>query len=153
MDDSVKHMQSVYSGIVELIGFFDLDPDRVVECLLNVYIFRPECELFRELVKAFSRKSVTNFIGKKFELFAGLSEKANYSTMFKNAISVTAHLIKHDVILIEDIWLYMHPSDQEFAEKTEEALRGTASFYQDAFNISLTLSDEESRKKKEEEER
>lgn len=79
----------VYEGILDLIGYFDLDPDRVVESILNFYIFKPHVKNYQAILSHFNSKSITHFMGKKFEYFYSLPEKSN-NIHFKNAIIITA---------------------------------------------------------------
>jgi len=73
-DDSTAEF--LYDGILSLIGYFDLDPDRVVESILNIYIAKPNLSQFKELLRHFSRKSIENFLGKKFEFLGSVPDKS-----------------------------------------------------------------------------
>jgi len=73
-DDSTAEF--LYDGILSLIGYFDLDPDRVVESILNIYISKPNLSQFKELLRHFSRKSIENFLGKKFEFLDSVPDKS-----------------------------------------------------------------------------
>lgn len=149
-DDSTAEF--LYDGILSLIGYFDLDPDRVVESILNIYISKPNLSQFRELLRHFSRKSIENFLGKKFEFLASIPDKSK-SAQFRNAITVGAHLVKADVISLDSLWPYLSPNDKELEEKAEEAIKNAAAYYSDSFVLSLTIGEEEAKKKKEEEDK
>lgn len=93
---------------------------------------------------------MTSFLGLKFETLAALPDKGSNS-LFRNAILITALLLKHEVIDLPSIWPYLHPGDTEMAEKSLEAIKNAVVYYQDSYSTLLTLNDEETRKRKEEE--
>ncbi|KAL4471586.1 hypothetical protein ABPG74_008479 [Tetrahymena malaccensis] len=142
----------VYEGVLDLIGYFDLDPDRVVECILDFYIFKPHAQSYQAILSHFNSKSITHFMGKKFEMFAALPEKSN-NIHFKNAILVTAQLIKCQIIQIPSILPYLLPADKEFQEKAQETMKNAAKFYSESYSAQIIISDDEVKKIKEEEEK
>jgi THO complex subunit 2 len=65
------------TNILALIGYFDLDPDRVVDLVLESWLTAPMKLSHLEILKRFKHSSVAHFLGKRFELV--LSSNGNVS--------------------------------------------------------------------------
>jgi len=88
-----------------IIGAYDLDPNRVLDMLLDCMEAQPQRIEILELVKDFSPKVATQLLGFKF-----LSTKS-----YRPGLSlVTGWLIKKGIMTLKDLWSYLQPSnDQE----------------------------------------
>lgn len=66
----------LYQNIVGLIGNFDLDPDRIIDLILEGFIQNSQVRLYVELLKKFERSSIPPILCQRLaKLSSELSEK------------------------------------------------------------------------------
>lgn len=53
--------------LIELIGFFDLDPNRAVDIILDSYESQPRAHAHLDLMRHFNKDSIVNLLGLKFQ--------------------------------------------------------------------------------------
>lgn len=59
--------ESRISNILSLIGYFDLDPDRVVDLVIESWLSSPFKFSHLEILRRFKHNSVAHFLGKRYE--------------------------------------------------------------------------------------
>jgi THO complex subunit 2 len=64
-------------NIVSLIGYFDLDPDRVVDLVIESWLTAPMKASHLGILKKFKHTSVAHFLGKRFELLLNSTGNAS----------------------------------------------------------------------------
>lgn len=62
-----ENVDNSISNILSLIGYFDLDPDRVVDLIVESWIHDPSSLSFLRILKEFKQVSVAHFLGRRFE--------------------------------------------------------------------------------------
>lgn len=72
------------------IGFFDLDPNRVVALILEGYAAQPGAAAFQRLLQLFTREAVTQTLGFTLQHQAG--QEAGETA--EGLLLVVAHLVK-----------------------------------------------------------
>ena len=82
--------QICINNLLSLIGYFDLDPDRVVDLVIESWIHRPTILSYLIILKQFKQVSVAHFLGKRFEhLLSSTGNAAHHfgsqPTPFENA--------------------------------------------------------------------
>ena len=82
-------MQSQVKEVKALIGFFDLDPKRVYDLVLDAYEQMPDQAAFLQLTALFSQDARTQILGFRFARIASES-KSEPQALFQ----IAAQLIK-----------------------------------------------------------
>lgn len=110
--------------VQSLIGCFNLDPNRVIDVILECFECRVELHKFYiDLIKRFfdNKPSLTQIIAFKFNFY---HNDANLCTN-PNLYQVAAILIKNKLIDLNDIWDYVLPADSEIQEFHSNELEDT----------------------------
>lgn len=101
--------------IKSLIGCFNLDPNRVLDVILESFECRPKHdEFFVPLVRSYmaDRKILSEVLGHKFTLYhAGFKDPSAAEPICTptSLYTVTAIMLKHDVVSLDDIygWVFL----------------------------------------------
>lgn len=62
-------LRTVKENIFGLIGYFDLDPNRVLDLTLDAYQNNFYNESYVQLIRLFKRGSIVHLLGLKYQLF------------------------------------------------------------------------------------
>jgi THO complex subunit 2 len=108
-----------------LIGYYNLDPNRVIDIILDTYErnlarnikINPNKANFLGLMAQFNAQSVTQLLGFKFEQY-NEQRPAPYA-LFATA----ALLIGANFVALGEIWAYLGPSDSSIRQQREEYLQ------------------------------
>lgn len=90
--------------VKSLIGCFNLDPNRVLDIILESFETRPEChQLFVPLLKSYMPDSsiISEVLGYKYRNFA------EGSTTPDSLFKLTALLLQHEIIQLDDIYSWV----------------------------------------------
>jgi hypothetical protein len=101
LDSPISDSDVLYQQISSLIGVFDLDPNRVLDVLLDRYEHVPNNIDMFNLVKRFNSETIVHIIGFKFQN-EFLSQRKNY-----NLALIAAKLIKEKVFQIESLYVHV----------------------------------------------
>ena len=107
---------SLLEQVVKLIGYFDLDPNRVLDLVVDVYGQQLGMyEIYEELLMrmAFPASTVANVVGFKLGFLARERMDA------EGVVTVVARLIKRGFCTLEGIYPHMLPSDGETVEELQ----------------------------------
>ena len=100
------------------IGAYDLDPNRVLDMLLDCLETQPHRYEVLDLVQEFSPKVATQLLGFKF-----LSAKS-----YRTGLAIVAGwLIKRGVTSLRELWSYLTPQDDQeaitsYTQRLQQAL-------------------------------
>lgn len=78
------HIDSIWHRMMDLVGNFDLDPDRVLDLIIEARVHNPDTRNYLKLLRNFRRESITAVLGNKLRMIKGkpidaaLFEKATY---------------------------------------------------------------------------
>ncbi|CAD8184298.1 unnamed protein product [Paramecium octaurelia] len=144
-DEEIKQR---IENIIHLIGYFDLDPDRVVDIIIQSWTEYPYSLSYVKILKQFKCISVCQFLGKRFEsIVQTLSNNNNISilmTKMANSaqvmqtdqkipdhklIIITATALKYKLFELGNIWKYLQPNDQDFSKIFEDLAEDSYKFY------------------------
>lgn len=121
--------------IKALIGYFDLDPNRVFSLIINAFAAQPDNGTFLQLVPIFERTSVAQLLGFQFSV-------NNTSNMPQGLFAIAAKMVKAGFVKLEEVISHLHPSDAS----TAETMKGAEERLQQAVArigiISLTATDD-----------
>ncbi|XP_029643856.1 THO complex subunit 2 [Octopus sinensis] len=119
LSDGIGYLQ-VLETIKSLIGCFDLDPNRVLDILLESFECRPENEQF--FIALFTlymseQKTLCHVLGFKFHFYQSAAEDSPDS-LYK----VAALLLKHNLIELDDLYPHLCPADTSIIEYHQRIL-------------------------------
>ncbi|EDV24606.1 uncharacterized protein TRIADDRAFT_56575 [Trichoplax adhaerens] len=112
--------QKVLGVINSLIAEFDLDPNRVIDFILNAFEFRPQQpKFFVQLIKSYNCESSTlcSTLGFKFNCL-----KKDSGSISKNLYFIAAILIQEGLIAVEDLYPHLAPANDEFEKDYKQML-------------------------------
>uniref|UniRef100_A0A8D3DXW3 THO complex subunit 2 n=1 Tax=Scophthalmus maximus TaxID=52904 RepID=A0A8D3DXW3_SCOMX len=142
----------VLESIKSLIGCFNLDPNRVLDIILEVYESRSDQdEFFLSLIKSYMCEPLTlcHILGFKFKFYQEPNEETP-----KSLYHIAAALLHHNLIELEDLYVHLMPVD---ASIVEEHKRDISEAKQTARKLVMVVlpseksEDKEKEKEKEEE--
>ncbi|KAM7353453.1 THO complex subunit 2-like protein isoform 3-T3 [Cochliomyia hominivorax] len=129
---------SIMDIIKSLIGCFNLDPNRVLDIILESFESRPErWQLFIPLLRAYMPNGsiICEVLGYKFRYFA---DTKTPRTLFH----VCSLLLKYGVIDLNDIYVWLTPTDSVITKEWEQDLSDAKEFVR-KLNIIVTNKDKE----------
>ncbi|CRK88716.1 CLUMA_CG002522, isoform A [Clunio marinus] len=125
-----------------LIGCFNLDPNRVLDVILESFESRSEQhELFIPLLKSYMPDSniISEVLGYKYRNY---SDEQTPFSLYK----VTAILLQHDIIKLDDIYSWLSPVDEKLATEWEMEINDAKEFVR-KLNIVSTNKDKQDEEK------
>uniref|UniRef100_A0A9J8A4E2 THO complex subunit 2 n=1 Tax=Cyprinus carpio carpio TaxID=630221 RepID=A0A9J8A4E2_CYPCA len=105
----------VLENIKSLIGCFNLDPNRVLDIILEVYECRSEHdEFFIPLIKSYmcEHQTLCHMLGFKFKFH----QEPNGETP-SSLYHIAAALLQHNLIALEDLYVHLLPLDSSIVEE------------------------------------
>lgn len=106
----------LYEKLLSLVGCFDLDPNRVLDVIIDVYAvrLRTHHSLYEYLLGKLDYPSdnVANILGFKLSFLAGKTELSS-SGMMEGIILVAARLVKLRMCAFEILYHHLSPLDDE----------------------------------------
>ncbi|XP_053672541.1 THO complex subunit 2 [Anopheles nili] len=131
-------VQNILEIIKSLIGCFNLDPNRVLDITLESFEARPEQDrIFIPLLQAYINDGniICEVLGYKYRYFADVQTPGS---LFK----VTALLLQHGVIKLDDIYAWLNPPDKSIVADWDAEM-AQAKEYVRKLNIIVTNKDKE----------
>ncbi|KAL6079090.1 THO complex subunit 2 [Balamuthia mandrillaris] len=139
-------VQHVINNIQALIGYFDLDPHRVLDIVLESFEQNQRNLNFLSIVRRFKAKSLPHILGFKYQYYYNPNTKAKIS---KTLYDVTALLIQHKLLTIDEIWPHLSPSDEEGVKQAEKVFQQAATSAEKLTSVNLNLGAKSADKGKE----
>ncbi|BFZ15044.1 hypothetical protein BsWGS_18083 [Bradybaena similaris] len=139
--------EQVLQNIKSLIGCFDLDPNRVLDIILEAFECHPEDNSFYiPLLRAYiiDKLTLCHILGFKFHI----RESSDFSTP-KSLFTCAALLLKHDLLDFDDLYPYLLPLDSEIIPFSNKEM-SDAKAYARRLN-TVVLSDKKDDDKKDDE--
>jgi THO complex subunit 2 len=99
-------MERILTELKSLIGYFDLDPNRVSSLILDAFAAQPHNIAFISLIKGFGVYKCVEFL--KFRFSSG-------DGMDVGVFKASALMVKSGLVSLEDIVGHLQPGDQEYA--------------------------------------
>ncbi|XP_014904985.1 THO complex subunit 2 isoform X1 [Poecilia latipinna] len=142
----------VLESIKSLIGCFNLDPNRVLDIILEVYESRSEQdEFFLSLIKSYMCEPITlcHILGFKFKFYQEPNEETP-----KSLYHIAAALLNHKLIELEDLYVHLMPVDATIVEEHKREISEAKQIARKLVTVVLPSEkseDKEKEKEKEEE--
>ncbi|KAB7500107.1 THO complex subunit 2 [Armadillidium nasatum] len=146
--------QLIIQVIRSLIGSFNLDPNRVLDLILEAFECRPEeYEFYTGLLHLFPHEATTvsEILGFKLNNYSDNTKEA------KGIYIVVALLLEAKILTLADIYDWLTPEDSSMIEAFKKEMESAKDFAQKANVVSTkdkdTENDKDKNREKEEEEK
>ncbi|XP_074649653.1 THO complex subunit 2-like isoform X2 [Tubulanus polymorphus] len=139
-------------NIKSLIGCFDLDPNRVLDIILESFECRPELDaFFVPLIKCYISASdvICHMIGHKFHFYQETQEFQTPASLYK----VTALLLHHRLIELDSLYPHLRPSDNDINEQHKRDISDAKAYLRKLNVVSLVDKANEDKEKEKETEK
>ncbi|XP_069468772.1 THO complex subunit 2 isoform X2 [Ambystoma mexicanum] len=145
----------ILENIKSLIGCFNLDPNRVLDILLEVYECRPDFdEFFVPLLESYMSmcepQTLCHILGFKFKFY----QEPNGETP-TSLYRVAAVLLQHNLIDLDDLYTHLLPVDNTILEEHKQEILEAKQIVRKltCFILSSEKNDEKEKEKDKEEEK
>ena len=166
-EETEKMSLSFTDYVMSIIGYFNLDPNRVLDVCLDVFEHNLENESMIAFLKSFEPASITQIIAFKCDQYArsssseessnsqGNSSEDSRSPVPRSLMHMAAMLIKHGIVDVDKLYARLSPTDDVMSKAIEERrvrdMQVARKIGKVALNASAT--DRQVRRKEEQEER
>ncbi|KAK9870147.1 hypothetical protein WA026_006238 [Henosepilachna vigintioctopunctata] len=129
-------------GIVQsLIGCFNLDPNRVLDVILESFENKPsDVQLFVSLIKSYMKdpKIISEVLGSKY-VFLRNSDNG----IPKSLHILTAQLLQNGIISLDDIYPWLTPDDKVMQKECEKNMKEAKEYFRKLQVISVNKTEKE----------
>ncbi|KAE9045835.1 THO complex subunit 2 [Phytophthora rubi] len=133
-----SQLQATSTDLVSLIGFFDLDANRVLDLVLDAYEMHPRNDCFAQLLEIFKRDSLPHVMGFKFQFYKRDPPAVEGLTTPRSLYRLAATLLNKGLVELDALLPHLAPSRGDIvkaaAEHEKELIKKAGSLGQ----ISLT---------------
>ncbi|KAG7395941.1 THO complex subunit 2 [Phytophthora boehmeriae] len=147
-----KHqLEATSTDLLALIGYFDLDANRVLDLVLDAYEMHPRNDCFAQLLGNFKRDSLPHIMGFKFQFYKREPPVVEDITTPRSLYRLAATLLNKKLLELETLMPHLAPSRDEIVkaavEHEKDMLKQARSFGQ----ISLAAKKDSNKTNTEEE--
>lgn len=108
-------LEASKTDLLALIGYFDLDANRVLDLVLDAYEMHPQNHCFAELLGAFKQDSIPHVIGFKFQFYK--REDASSGIVTPHSLyRLAATLIAKNLLAMDALLPHLAPSKEEIVK-------------------------------------
>ncbi|KAG8229793.1 hypothetical protein J437_LFUL005874 [Ladona fulva] len=128
--------------IKSLIGCFNLDPNRVLDVILESFECRPDqYQFFIPLLQSYmcDPKILCEVLGFKYCFYQTNTEEPTPESLY----IVTALMLQHEVIMLDDIYCWLTPHDSVIQKMWEEEMAAAQEYVRKLNIISTKDKDKE----------
>ncbi|XP_057661904.1 THO complex subunit 2 isoform X1 [Diorhabda carinulata] len=129
-------------GIVQsLIGCFNLDPNRVLDIILESFENKPkDSKIFIPLINSYMNDSriISEVLSTKFGFL-----RNNEQEIPQSLYILTAQLLQHKIIQLDDIYYWLLPEDKTMIADSEKSLKDAKEYVRKLQIISLNNKEKE----------
>jgi len=140
--------------IKSVIGYFNLDPNRVLDIILESFECQPsQHKFFISLLREFlpDTRTMCELLSFKFSFYLGSNNEEGEVTP-RSLYTVTALLIQHGIMQLQDVYPLLQPEDSEIAKQADKEMRDAKEFVRKLNVVSTAGKNEEDDEEKEKEE-
>ncbi|KAI9909409.1 hypothetical protein PsorP6_014730 [Peronosclerospora sorghi] len=116
---TTSQLDATITDLMTLIGFFDLDANRVLDLVLDVYEMHPGNDCFAQLLGIFKRESLPHIIGFKFQFYKR-EPAATELTTPRSLYRLAATLLNKGLLELEALLPHLAPSRSEIVKNYVE---------------------------------
>ncbi|XP_022903408.2 THO complex subunit 2 [Onthophagus taurus] len=133
-----KHLLDI---VQSLIGCFNLDPNRVLDVILESFENKPsDTKLFIPLIRSYMNdpKIICEVLGSKYIFYRNTNEKVP-----KSLCVLTAQLLQHNIINLDDIYIWLSPDDKTMQKECEKDMKDAKEYVRKLQIISISNKEKE----------
>ena len=119
-------IQIIIDRIICLMGFFDLEPTRVLDITLEAFKYNPFNTVFIKIFEILNKKAFPHVIGLK------LNDNKSI-----NLFIVIAQLLKYEIITLEQILVHLTPSLNDMENEYNERIKHTINISKHSLNEKI----------------
>lgn len=142
---SELNVQYVLEVMQSLIGCFNLDPNRVLDVVLESFEYKPTMsDFFSQLLLSYfgSSETVSQIIGFKFSFYLQGDIKETPTTLYR----VTAFLLKSGVMSLNQLYGLLRPDDNKIIEEHKQEMTNIQIYVKQLNSMSTTSVSAENNK-------
>ncbi|CEG37686.1 KEKE-like motif-containing transcription regulator (Rlr1)/suppressor of sin4 [Plasmopara halstedii] len=129
-----SQLEATKTDLMALIGYFDLDANRVLDLVLDAYEMHPRNDCFAQLLDIFKRESLPHIIGFKFQFYKRELPTEERLTTPRSLYRLAAILLNKRLLDLDDILPHLAPSREAILkaslEHEKEIIKKARSFGQ-----------------------
>lgn len=130
-------------NIQSLIGCFNLDPNRVLDIILESFENNPQMyETFLALLKHYKADddTICQIIGFKYQSLHQLNQTNDDQPSSDSLYLVTSYLLKHRLIDLNDLLPHLYPTEQQITKSYKEEFEAARQYAKKLTSINLSES-------------
>ncbi|RLN72958.1 hypothetical protein BBJ28_00025185, partial [Nothophytophthora sp. Chile5] len=113
-----RQLAATSTDLLALIGFFDLDANRVLDLVLDAYERHPRNDCFAQLLGAFKRESLPHILGFKFQFYKRDPPAVEGVTTPRSLYRLAATLLDKNLLELEALMPHLGPSRDEIVSES-----------------------------------
>eukprot|EP01097_Dermamoeba_algensis_P001391 TRINITY_DN151_c0_g2_i1.p1 TRINITY_DN151_c0_g2~~TRINITY_DN151_c0_g2_i1.p1 ORF type:complete len:361 (-),score=72.01 TRINITY_DN151_c0_g2_i1:58-1140(-) len=137
-----RTVDHIVQNIQSLIGYFDLDPNRVLDLVLEAFEHDPFNLQFLKILDLFKRSNLCQLLGFKFQFYQE-SEQKNPKSLY----TVAAVLIKNKFLSLNEIYPHLKPEDADAKTQHDKEIEDAQSAAKRVGVISLASKEDKEKEK------
>ena len=119
LNNAKNYTNKIIEKLISLIGFFDLEPTRVLDIVLEAFKYNSENTNFIKIFEILNKNAISDVIGFKIEyLNKNSSDKNDTKLLF----TIIAQLIKFNILTIDEILVHLNPNLNEMKKIYEQRI-------------------------------
>ena len=107
----------VIENVKSLIGYFSLDPIRVLDLALDAFEADVHNLAYLKLIRLFKPSALPQIVGFKFQNFRGAESPP------RSLFRLAAQLLKHDLLALPDLWPHLQAAAPDAPDEIEALMR------------------------------
>ena len=119
INNAKNYTNKIIETLVSLIGFFDLEPTRVLDIVLEAFKYNSQNTNFIKIFETLNKNAISDVIGFKIEY---LKKNTNDKNDAKLLFTIIAQLIKFNILTINEILVHLNPNLNEMKKIYEQRI-------------------------------
>lgn len=113
-------LEATKTDLLALIGFFDLDANRVLDLVLDAYEMHPQNDCFVELLGSFKRESLPHVLGFKFQFYMRSADGGTEQPKTPRSLyRLAATLIDKKLLDLDALFPHLAPTKAEIVTQAK----------------------------------
>lgn len=117
---TTENVDAIKKDMFALIGYFDLDPNRVCDLVLDVYEENINNDCFINLLQSFKAESLSHLLGFKFQYHQ--REEAEDPAP-QSLYQLAATLLANDLVQLQDVLTHLTPQPKQAIQDHEDRVK------------------------------
>ncbi|GLE06165.1 hypothetical protein PINS_up015376 [Pythium insidiosum] len=120
---TTEQLAASKTDLMALIGFFDLDANRVLDLVLDAYEMHPHNDGYLELLELFKRDSIPHVLGFKFQFYkrddAAVTDDGRPRATPRSLYRLAATLVEKKIIDVDALLPHLAPTKDETVQRLQ----------------------------------